>query len=223
MKKIIMTFWFCTALIILPIQKSHAFFWVVINAAVKKALKAADLQIQRQQNKVIWLQNAQKVLENALSETRLGEITEWTKKQKEQYKKYYEELQKVRSIIVYYQRIKSIAQKQAGLFRAYQKAWGLIRKDGHFSSDEIQYMGRVYNGILDESVENLDQIMLVINSFKTEMSDAKRMEIIDAAADKIDQNYADLLQFNSQNAILSLQRSKDAADISMIKQLYGLK
>jgi len=197
MKKIVTTMMLSLFMIIASTQKSHA-IWFIINAAVKKVIKAADLAIQRQQNKVIWLQNAQKVLENALSETRLGEITEWTKKQKEQYKKYYDELQQVRAIISYYQRIKSIGQKQAGLLRAYQKAWGLIRKDGHFSSDEIQYMGRVYNGILDESVENLDQIMLVINSFKTEMSDAKRMEIINAAADKIDQNYADLLQFNSK-------------------------
>ncbi|PTS99877.1 conjugal transfer protein TraI [Pedobacter sp. HMWF019] len=223
MKKIVTTMMLCLFMIIASTQQSHAFIWVVVNAAVKKVIKAADLQIQRQQNKVIWLQNAQKVLENTLSETKLGEISDWTKKQKEQYKKYYEELQQVKTIISYYQRIKSIGQKQAGLLRAYQQAWALIRKDGHFSSDEIQYMGRVYNGILDESVENLDQIMLVINSFKTEMSDAKRMEIINTAADKIDQNYADLLQFNSQNAVLSLQRSKDAADVIMVKQLYGLK
>jgi len=38
----------------------------IIKAAVVKAIKAADLQIQRLQNKTIWLQNAQKTLENTV-------------------------------------------------------------------------------------------------------------------------------------------------------------
>ena len=39
----------------------------VIQAGIKKAIKAVDLKIQRLQNKTIWLQNAQKVLENKMS------------------------------------------------------------------------------------------------------------------------------------------------------------
>jgi hypothetical protein len=37
----------------------------IIKAAVKKVIMAVDLKIQRLQNKTIWLQNAQKRLENA--------------------------------------------------------------------------------------------------------------------------------------------------------------
>jgi hypothetical protein len=43
----------------------------VIKAGVKKVVKAVDLKVQRLQNKTIWLQNAQKVLENKLSKLRL--------------------------------------------------------------------------------------------------------------------------------------------------------
>ncbi|MEP0711380.1 hypothetical protein [Algoriphagus sp.] len=58
----------------------------IIKAAVKKVIVAVDLQIQRQQNKVIWLQNAQKVLENTMSKLKLDEISSWTEKQRELYK-----------------------------------------------------------------------------------------------------------------------------------------
>ena len=212
----------CLALVLVPTQQSHAIIWVVVKAAIIKVIKAIDLQIQRQQNKVIWLQNTQKALENAMSKLKLDEISDWTEKQKEQYRKYFEELQKVKSIITYYQRIKSITEKQANLVREYQRAWALVRNDGHFTVQEIQYMGQVYAGILDESAKNLDQVMLVVSSFQTQMSDAKRMEIINAAADKIEENYSDLRQFNAQNAVLSMQRANSQGDVDMVKRLYGL-
>ena len=34
------------------------------------------------QNKTIWLQNAQKVIENQMSKTKLTEISGWTEQQK---------------------------------------------------------------------------------------------------------------------------------------------
>jgi hypothetical protein len=83
-------------------------------------------------------------------------------------------------------------------------------------------MGKVYSGILDESAKNIDQIFLVINSFQTQMSDAKRLEIINAAADQVEANYYDLTRFNQQNIILSLQRAKVYNDVEVVKKLYGL-
>lgn len=195
----------------------------IIKAAVKKVIKAVDLQIQRLQNKTIWLQNAQKTLENTMSKLKLEEITDWVEKQKTLYKDYYEELQKVKAIISYYKRIKEITEKQVRLVEEYKRAWGLFKQDKHFTADELSYMGSVYSGILDKSVKNIDQIFIVINSFQTQMSDAKRLEIINAAADRIDVNYDDLKMFNQQGIIISLQRAKAQNDVDVVKKLYGLQ
>ncbi|WP_025144948.1 hypothetical protein [Pedobacter jeongneungensis] len=195
----------------------------LIKGAAKKVIKAIDLKIQRQQNKVIWLQNTQKVLENEMSKLKLDQITDWTDKQKELYQKYFDELKKVKSIISYYQRIKDITNKQSRLIKEYNHAWGLLRNDSHFTLKEIEYMSSVFNGILGETLKNIDQIMLVANSFKTQMTDAKRIEIINAAAEKMEQNYADLQVFNKQNAMLSLSRGKSAEEIAVIKKMYGLQ
>ena len=77
--------------------------------------------------------------------------------------------------------------------------------------------------MIEESLKNLDQVSLVINSFTTQMSDARRMKIIDDAAFKMQTNYDDLRRFNNQNIQLSIQRSKDEHDISVVKQLYGIQ
>ncbi|WP_374173162.1 conjugal transfer protein TraI [Flavobacterium tructae] len=194
----------------------------IVKAVTKKVIKAIDLRIQKLQNKTIWLQNAQKKIENVLSKLKLNEISDWTKKQKDLYKGYYEELAKVKSIITYYQRIKDITKKQTRLVGAYERAWNLFKQDTHFKESEIQYMERVYSGILEESLKNIDQIFLILDSFTTQMSDLKRLEIINKAAAEIDANYDDLILFNQQNVMLSLQRAKTEADVNHVKQFYGI-
>ncbi len=225
MKKILIIIVVVVFGIAAPVQNLHAQVPIadIIKAAVKKAIKAVDLQIQRLQNKTIWLQNAQKTLENAMSKTKLIEISDWVEKQRTLYKDYFDELQKVKSIIFYYSRIKEITAEQIQLVREYKHAFGLFKQDKHFTPEELSYMGKVYTGILDESVKNIDQIFLVINSFTTQMTDAKRLEIINAAADQIDINYNDLKAFNQQTILLSLQRAKAQNDVDVIKKLYGLQ
>lgn len=194
----------------------------IVKAVTKKVIKAIDLRIQKLQNKTIWLQNAQKKVENVLSKLKLNEISDWTKKQKDLYQGYYEELTKVKSIITYYQRIKDITKKQARLVEEYERAWNLFKQDSHFKESEIEYMKRVYSGILEESVKNIDQVFLILDSFSTQMSDLKRLEIINRAADQIDSNYDDLILFNQQNVMLSLERAKTEADVNHVKQFYGI-
>ncbi|MGB4400951.1 MAG: conjugal transfer protein TraI [Daejeonella sp.] len=195
----------------------------VIKAGVKKVIKSVDLKIQRMQNETIWLQNAQKVMENQLSKLKLAEISDWTEKQKDIYSKYYADLWKVKAAISYYQRIKDITTKQVFLVEEYKKAWNLARRDKNFTPQELDYMYDVYTGILNESAKNLDQILLVVNAFKTHMSDAKRLELINEAADRIEVNYSDLRQFNTQNILMSLQRSKSQDQIKEVQQLYGIQ
>jgi hypothetical protein len=211
-------------IMISSMPKAHAQFVAaeVVKLTVKKVIKAIDLKVQRMQNKTIWLQNAQKVLENELSKVKLTEIAGWTDNQKQLYSGYYTELWKIKSTITYYQRIKDVTLKQAALVGQYKRAWGLFQRDNHFRPDEISYMRKVYSGILDASVQNLDQILLFINSFKTQMTDAERLELINHASDQLDVNYNDLQQFNNQNIRITLQRSSDVADTKSIKALYGI-
>ena len=57
-------------------ERANAQFVVgeVIKLTVTKVIKAIDLKVQRMQNQTIWLQNAQKVLENQLSLKTGGDI-----------------------------------------------------------------------------------------------------------------------------------------------------
>ena len=195
---------------------------VIIKEAIKKVIKAVDLMIQRIQNKTIWLQNAQRVLENKLSDLKLTEIAEWTEKHRKLFKEYYDELWKVKNALATYQRIRQIIDKQLRIVREFNRAWALVRNDDHFTESEIDYIYRVYKGILDNSIRNLDQLLLVINSFKTQMTDAQRLAIITQAGERIEQNMVDLLEFNMNTFQLSVSRAKTQFEIEKVRKLYGL-
>jgi hypothetical protein len=180
------------------------------------------LHVQSLQNQTIWLQNAQKALENQLSKLKLTEISDWSQKQKDLFSSYYQELWQIKTAIAYYSRISEMTQKQVALVNSYNQAWNLLKADKHFTADELTYMSNVYSGILQESVKDLDQILLVINPNKTQMPDAKRMEIINKSADHMDSNYNDMQQFNNQNEILSLQRAGDENEVITLKKYYGI-
>lgn len=195
----------------------------IIKAGVKKVIKAVDLKIQRLQNKTIWLQNAQKTLENQMSKLKLQEIGDWANKQKELYAKYFDELSKVKTAISTYQSVKDIINKQVLLVKEYTRAFNLSRQDKNFTPQEIDYMQQMYSGILDESLKSIEQVQMVITAFATQMTDAKRLMVIHAAADNIEQNLTDLQQFNQQNIRISLQRAREKNDIDVVKKLYGIE
>lgn len=219
MKKILIILIFICSV---SVKKADAQFAEIIKVAITKVVRAVDLQVQRLQTKTIWLQDAQKVIENTMHQLKLTDIANWSDKQETLYANYYNELWQVKNLIGTYQEVKDIIQKQRQLVNVYKQAYALFKQDSHFNINEMDYMERVYSGIIDESVKNLEQVYLVINSFSTQMSDAQRLAIVNAASNRIDENYNDLKQFNNQNIKLSLQRTKDVNDMNTIKALYSL-
>lgn len=211
-------------LMILPIQKSEAQIPVleIIKQGVTKVIKAIDLKIQRLQNKTIWLQNAQKTLENQMSKLKLDEISDWVEKQRKLYDDYFDELWKLKATLASYRRVKDIVERQVQMVNEYRAAWALFRQDRNFTADELDYMYNIYTGMFDESLKSIDQLFIVVNAFETQMSDAKRLEIINTVSDQLDQQFMDLKDFNTQNKMMSLQRANEKGEIEYIKKLYGL-
>lgn len=208
-----------------PVKQAEAAIpWAeIIKQAIKRVVRAMDLLVQRRQNRQIRLQNAQKALENTMAKLKLDEIEDWVKKQRDLYKEYYQELKKVKAAISYYFRIKAVADKQAAILKQYQTAWSLFRNDKHFTAQELGHMRNIYEGILAETGRCVELLELVVKSFTLQMTDVKRLEIIERAADATDQILDELNSFNQENKLLSLSRAKNEFDAKVVKSLYGLQ
>jgi hypothetical protein len=221
MKKLIIV----ACLLIGSANESNAQFVIadIIKLVVTKVINAIDLAVQQVQNKTIVLQNAQKELENSMSELQLNDITDWVEKQRKLYADYYQELWEVKQVISDYDKLKLIVQLQSRIVSEYNQASALFKQDKHFTAAELDHMAQVYTGILNGSLQNLNQALLVVNSLATQMDDAARLRIIDQASAGMQRNYNDLQKFNQQNVQLSMQRAQVEGDIQTVKRLYGLE
>jgi conjugation system TraG family ATPase len=209
--------------ILLPNGGAKAQLIDIAEEVVKEALEQADLKIQHLQTETLYLQNAEKTLENSMAGDLLDDITGWAQQEQELFSGYYKELWQVKSALTTYGKVGQLIERQAQLVAAYQRATTAAQRDTHFSAAELSEMLRVYSGILDASIRNTSQLALVIQSFVTQMDDAGRLRIIDETGAAIDRNYADLQQYTQQNTLLSLQRAKELGDIETVKTLYGIK
>ena len=225
MKRVVLLLLFVVIGVTAPVQRLDAQdpITLIIKEGITNVIKAVDLKIQRLQNETIWLQNAQKVAENTLSKLKLDEITDWVQRQRELYARYFEELKQVKTVLTHFHRIREIIEQQTAIIKEYKRVYAGVKQDQHFTPDEVEYIGRVYKGIMEESIRNLDQLMLVIHSFTTQMSDGKRLELINTVAINMQQNFDDLKSFNEQNIQLAMQRAQDAKNITVVKKLYGIQ
>lgn len=215
----------CVMLLMLTLPKARAQVPVAsaFTGLIKKVIVALDIKVQRLQNRTIALQNAEQEVENTLHLNSLNGINDWLGKEKTLYADYYGELAKVRRLIADYDVVKKMISQQTQLVREYRNANALFHRDAHFSADELKYMGDIYNGILKESVRNLDATITVVSDLATQMNDAERLERISNAAKAMQTNLDHLRQFNRQNAWLSMMRAKDERDRTTVKQLYNIQ
>jgi hypothetical protein len=190
---------------------------------IKAVINAADLVIQQVQNETIVLQNAEKEITNVMSKLQLDDITDWVQKQKDLYQEYYNELATVKDLISGYDRLKGLVQMQGRIVSEYESAYNLFKQDKHFTGAELDFMFNIYSGIVDQSLKNLDQALLVVSSLETSMTDAERINIIESASNGMQKNYDDLRRFNNQNIQLSLKRSQSEEDLQAVKLLYGME
>ena len=205
-------------------QKTHAQLVIaqVIQEGIKRVIRAVDLKVQRLQNQTIWLQNAQKTVENEMSKLKLTEISGWVERQRQLYDDYFQELWKVKATLSTYSRVKAIIERQVQIIEEYRSAWTLFRQDKLITPEELEGMGEVYAGMLAQSAQNLDGLLLVVNAFHTQMSDGKRMEIINAVSTAVEENLMDLKKYNEGAKMISLQRAAERGEIAYVKKLYGL-
>ena len=220
--KWLMVFVLGASLLLVPNGRASAQIIELIDAAVKKVLVTADLAVQRLQTQALVLQTAQKDLENSMQDGLLGDITGWVQQQETLYQTYYQSLWQVKSAFTTYSKVKELVQRQSQLVQEYTRAQSAVRQDQHFSPGELAHISSVYDGLLNESVRNTTQLAQVMGNFLTQMDDASRLRTIDETASRLDRNYGAFQSFSQQTTLLSLQRSKNAAEIQSIQNLYGI-
>lgn len=137
------------------------------------------------------------------------------------HKTFLDALLEVSPSVRKYKRIADIINYQVRLVKEYKIAFTEFKSGDVFTPQEIDYLGKVYANLFKESMESLDELMTVITSGKLRMSDDERLQAIDRIYTTVEDQFSFLKEFNSNTAMLAVQRKTEKADIELSKKVRG--
>jgi len=139
------------------------------------------------------------------------------------HKNFLDELLQVSPAVRKYKRITDIISYQVRIVKEYKSAFSQFKEDKQFTVQEIEYIGKVYLNLFQQSLKSLDELAMIITAGKLRMSDDERLQAIDRIYASMEDQYSFLKDFNGNTAMLSLQRKSEQAEIKMSRRISGLK
>ena len=137
------------------------------------------------------------------------------------HKTFLDALLQVSPFVRKYKRVADIISYQLRIVKEYKSACNQFKLDKNFSPKELDYLEKVYSGMLDESLKCLDDLAMVITSGQLRMSDDERLQATDKIYNSIVDQFSFLRDFNSSTAVLALQRENEIRQIEMSKAING--
>lgn len=139
------------------------------------------------------------------------------------HKLFLDGLLSVSPTVKKYQRIVDIINSQQTLVTEYKTALAHFKGLQLFSSADINYLQSVYDNLFDKSLQNLDELLMVITDNKLRASDAERMNAIDRIYKDMEDKLEFLRDFNNHTGLLATQRQKALQENKSLQRLYGIQ
>ncbi|RYZ90720.1 MAG: TerB family tellurite resistance protein [Proteobacteria bacterium] len=120
-----------------------------------------------------------------------------------------------------YRRVADIISAQKSIVSEYRAALKAFRGADVFNASELDYLGNVYSTLFDASLQNLEDLTMVITSSKLRMSDEERLKAIDRIFLDTSDKLEFLRDFNRGAVVLFKQKQKEKREIEQLKMYYG--
>lgn len=132
------------------------------------------------------------------------------------------ELLKVSPTVRNYYKVAEITDMQLRLVKEYKAAFQRFRSGQRFTTDELDYIARVYAKLLGQSLRNLDELLMTVTDKKLRASDDERLKAIDQVHVQMEEKLAFLRDFNRNVSVLASQRAKAAHEAEVLLQIQGI-
>ena len=137
------------------------------------------------------------------------------------HKTFQDGLMEVSPAVLKYKRVADIIHFQVRIVKEYKSAYKSFQENGAFTTQELEHLAKVYSNLFNASLQNLDELSLVITAGKLRMSDDERLQAIDRIYKNIIEQYSFLQEFNNSTVMLALQRKSEMAELEMQKKIGG--
>jgi hypothetical protein len=121
-----------------------------------------------------------------------------------------------------YKRIPLIIEYQLLLVEEHKRAYRRFSQDRNFSEKELNYIRGVYGYIIDRSLKNLEELVMIVTANKLRMTDEERLQAIDRLYNEMENKIAFLRHFNNGTQLLAIQRAKERRDVEVLQKIYDV-
>jgi len=132
-------------------------------------------------------------------------------------------LYKVSPAVKKYHRIADIIRDQAALLKESKAALRAFSAFNVFTNGQIDYFGEVYNRLVDDSMKNLDELMMILTAGQLRMTDDERLKAIDRVYLEVQKKLLFLRSFNNRQKMIAVEKLRDKAADQTIESLHGIK
>jgi len=137
------------------------------------------------------------------------------------HKGFLDALMDVSPAVRRYERIAAIVNFQLQIIKQGRAAVQLFKSDKAITVEEGRYVTKVFDKLLQRSMESIDELALVITAGKLRMSDDERIKAIDRVYAEVNEQFSFLQEFTNSTKLLLLQRKSAQAEIDLSKRLQG--
>ena len=138
------------------------------------------------------------------------------------HKTFLDALMEVSPTVKNYKRVADIINYQVILVKEYKSSFNRFKRDNNFNQQELAYLGRVYENLFKQSLNNLEDLVTIITANKLRMSDDERLKAIDKIFDDMQDKLLFLRHFNNNTTVLAVQRAKERNDANTMRLVYGI-
>ncbi len=121
-----------------------------------------------------------------------------------------------------YYRVAEIIRVQQWIINEYQSTYKEVKKDIVFTPAELAYLGDVYAGLFKTSLQNLDELAMILTAGELRMSDFERLEAIDRLHLEMSGVLVSVREFNSEISAVYNRRVRMKKEQETIGTLVGI-
>jgi hypothetical protein len=136
---------------------------------------------------------------------------------------FFNSLKSINPKISRYAKVADIITYQVRIIKLAKQTLQSIREANQFTADEVEYCKKVFDALLDDCVESIDELLAVITPDKLTMKDNERLVRIDKLYLDMQDKFTFCNVVSEDIGILALQRMSEKIKINQSKLINGIK
>lgn len=136
---------------------------------------------------------------------------------------YFRSLETVNPAVSGNEKVEDIIALQKEIMNMYKHFYSHLEESGVFDSEEVAFVHRVYERLIVDCANTIDELIVITTSGKLQMKDNERLQRIDALHLDMQGKYTFAQSFSHEATVLAVHRVRENNNIKASLIFNGIK